>query len=129
MRELSTTVVSCNAHQPQALPANNRKKKVVGAAADKDLLLEVVLHDTVLFPEGGGQPSDIGYLRTAEGETFDVTEVKRRGGHAIHFVRSKNGHVHGLAVGAHVAAALGEQGFKRRLDHVSLRHQQCGGCY
>ena len=47
-----------------------------------------------------------------------MVEVKRRGGHAIHFVKSKAGSVAGLEVGARVTAALGEAGFMRRLDHV-----------
>lgn len=77
-----------------------------------------MLHDTVLFPEGGGQPSDIGILRTITQIEYEVSEVIRRGGHAIHFVKAKDGQVPGLEVGSSVIAALGDAGYMRRLDHV-----------
>ena len=85
----------------------------------------MILHDTVLFPEGGGQPSDVGILRTANNEEYEVVEVKRRGGHAIHFVKAKGDNVPGLEVGAQVTAALGEAGYSRRLDHVCSSTNLC----
>lgn len=127
LRELTSTVISCSAYQPATSesPAGNRKKKGSrSAASDRDTLFEVILHDTVLFPEGGGQPSDIGTIRTSNGEEYEVAEVKRRGGHAIHFVKSKNGSAVGLEVGLEVTTALGEAGFMRRLDHVSFGYSQ-----
>ncbi|KAI5124984.1 hypothetical protein M0805_007409 [Coniferiporia weirii] len=122
LRELSSTVVSCSAHQPveQASSASKKKKQV--AVSDK--LFEVILHDTILFPEGGGQPSDVGFLRTVNGEEYDVLEVKRCGGHAVHFVKSKDGEVPGLGVGAQVTAALGDAGYMRRLDHMCMHTSQ-----
>lgn len=88
-------------------------------------LLEVILHDTIIFPEGGGQPSDVGILTSSDGELWDVVEAKRIGGHAVHYVRLKpeQNVEHALQVfspGALVGASLGEEGHKRRLDHVCL---------
>ena len=121
LRELVTTVISCTVHQKKVeSKANNRKKKGAAAVEDNDSnpLFEVILHDTVLFPEGGGQPSDIGLIRTEDGRSWEVVEVKRVGGHAVHFVRSNAGVVEGFEVGASVTTLLGEDGFRRRLDHV-----------
>lgn len=47
---------------------------------------DVVLEETIFFPEGGGQPCDIGCLGDEE-----VVHVRRDGDKAILFVRSKNG--------------------------------------
>ena len=83
-------------------------------------MLEVILHDTVIFPEGGGQPSDIGYIHT-NGQTYEVRQVKRAGGHAVHYVSVKNAEldVLELSPGAGVTVNLGQDGFNRRYDHVS----------
>lgn len=83
----------------------------------------MILHDTVLFPEGGGQPNDIGVITSADGELWDVVDVKRRGGHAIHFIKVKEGKtaddaLAAFATGSIARTALGDQGFQRRLDHV-----------
>ena len=85
LRELTTTVISAEPQQPEERPAKNRKKSSVNT----DKLFEVVLHDTVLFPEGGGQPSDIGIIKTCTAE-YEVTSIQRRGGQAVHFVKAKN---------------------------------------
>jgi len=84
-------------------------------------MLEVILHDTIIFPEGGGQPSDIGHITSmSNGDTYDVTQVKRVGGHAVHYVRVKNAENDVLAFcpGAEVSVNLGEDGLNRRYDHV-----------
>jgi misacylated tRNA(Ala) deacylase len=89
-------------------------------------VLEIILHDTILFPEGGGQPSDIGHIIATSGrQTYKVTEVKRAGGHAIHYVRMMNADDDMLILspGAEVVVKLGEDGFNRRYDHVS--HHTC----
>ncbi|TDL29516.1 ThrRS/AlaRS common domain-containing protein [Rickenella mellea] len=121
LREISTSVVSCNAHVPQNVPKNNRKKSSV---TQNSTNYEVVLHDTVLFPEGGGQPSDIGQIRSMDGQVFEVVEVQRHGGHAVHFVKAEDGKVTGLNPGAIVVAALGDDGYKRRLDHMCMHTSQ-----
>lgn len=111
--------MSCNVHHPENLGTSNRKKKA-STPKPTDKLYEVVLHDTILFPEGGGQPSDTGLLRTANHGDFEVVEVKRKGGHAVHFVKAKDDSEEekGLEVGSAVTAVLDDPGHSRRLDHV-----------
>ena len=111
----------------EAAPQPKRAKKEKGGTppTPSSPLLEVILHDTVLFPEGGGQPSDIGVLTSADGETWEVVEVKRIGGHAVHYVKigEKGMEValDAFKTGQKVGAALGESGLSRRLDHVRVR--------
>jgi len=112
-------VVSCTISQPPPPPKRSKKGS---APPPNDPVLEVILHDTVLFPEGGGQPSDIGHMvATSNGQTYEVTQVKRAGGHAIHYIRivNKDSDVLALTPGAEVAVKLGDDGFNRRYDHVS----------
>ena len=119
--------MSCRESPAAAPPSNGRegKKKKGSAPAPTAPLLEVVLHDTIIFPEGGGQPSDVGILTSSDGELWDVIESKRHGGHAVHYVRLKPEQKvdHALQVfspGALVGVSLGDEGYKRRLDHVRV---------
>jgi misacylated tRNA(Ala) deacylase len=117
---LQTVVV--NASVPEARPQTAKKNRKAAADVDEPVLY-VVLHDTVLFPEGGGQPSDIGVLSTADDKLWQVLEVKRVGGQAIHSVRPTSDTnfedaIKTFSAGAEVTVSLGEDGFKRRLDHV-----------
>ncbi|GAA5886821.1 hypothetical protein JCM6882_005900 [Rhodosporidiobolus microsporus] len=89
---LDTAVVRCDKVAPvAAAPAGGKKGKKAVAEPVKDEW-EVELHDTVLFPEGGGQPSDIGVLvplssaGEAQGEAVNVRQVIRRNLDAVHFV-------------------------------------------
>ncbi|KAH9927210.1 alanyl-tRNA synthetase domain-containing protein [Epithele typhae] len=129
-RDLATTAVSCRVSQSPTVPSNGREgKKKKAAPALTAPLIEVILHDTVIFPEGGGQPSDVGTLTSADGELWDVVEAKRHGGHAVHYVRLRpeqdvdNG-LKVFAPGALVGVALGEAGYKRRLDHMCMHTSQ-----
>ncbi|KAI0353467.1 alanyl-tRNA synthetase domain-containing protein [Trametes cingulata] len=131
LRELATTVVSCRVSQSPTVPSNGRegKKKKAAAPAPSAPLLEVILHDTIVFPEGGGQPSDVGVLTSADGELWDVIEAKRHGGHAVHYVRFKpeqsvDDALRLFAPGAVVGVSLGEEGYKRRLDHMCMHTSQ-----
>ncbi|KAL6309739.1 alanyl-tRNA synthetase domain-containing protein [Sparassis latifolia] len=129
LRELPTTVISCTLSQSPAIPSNGRKsKKGKASPVPSQPLLEVVLHDTVIFPEGGGQPSDIGILTSPDGEEWNVIEAKRHGGHAVHYIRAHDqdgqGAIRAFLPGAKVGVALGEEGFKRRLDHMSMHTSQ-----
>jgi misacylated tRNA(Ala) deacylase len=45
----------------------------------------VVLDQTAFYPGGGGQPCDVGTLR-ADGQTWDVTALKKVGGQVVHFI-------------------------------------------
>ncbi|EJF62794.1 hypothetical protein DICSQDRAFT_103029 [Dichomitus squalens LYAD-421 SS1] len=131
LRELTTTAVSCRESPAAAPPSNGRenKKKKKAAPAPTAPLLEIILHDTIIFPEGGGQPSDVGILTSSDGELWDVIEAQRHGGHAVHYVRLKPEQKveHALQIfapGALVGVALGEEGYKRRLDHACMHTSQ-----
>lgn len=126
LRSLDTVVVTASLSQPVA-PAGaakkSAKKSVIAPAIPNDPLLEVILHDTVIFPEGGGQPTDTGIITTvADGITWEVLQAKRHGGHAVHYVRVKQGEtekaLEAFLPGAKVTVALGQEGYDRRYDHV-----------
>ncbi|KAH7916079.1 ThrRS/AlaRS common domain-containing protein [Hygrophoropsis aurantiaca] len=126
LRELDTTVVSCTISQSGPPPSSRTGKKAPVAAAPEHPTLEVILHDTVIFPEGGGQPSDIGILKTTDGRIWTVFQVKRLGGHAIHYVRVDNAETDSLQFvpGTKIHVALGDEGIERRLDHMSIHTSQ-----
>lgn len=142
LRSLDTTVVSCTVVQPP--PADKKKsgKKAVSAPVlPEEPILHVQLHDTVIFPEGGGQPTDIGTVTIkADGSSWQVLQAKRHGGHAVHYIRLKDGDVEAavraFSPGAEVTVALGDEGYERRYDHVcsffTYRNQPliclCGRC-
>lgn len=125
LRELETYVVRCVVSQSQAAPAGKKSKKAVLAPTLPDApVLEVILHDTVIFPEGGGQPTDTGKLKTVDGIIWDVVQAKRHGGHAVHFVRvpsstSVDAALLTFSPGAKVTAMLDAADWDRRYDHVS----------
>ncbi|KAF9646955.1 alanyl-tRNA synthetase domain-containing protein [Thelephora ganbajun] len=92
-------------------------------------VLQVILHDTIIFPEGGGQPSDVGYISVGSSMTLEVFEAKRIGGHAIHSIRfptldelQKAQLL--LPTGTNVVVTLGDNGCRRRLDHMTLHTSQ-----
>lgn len=95
--ELSTKVVSCVPYVPvppaggaAANGGDKKKKKGAAAAAPAEkeptqTLYEIELEDTVLFPEGGGQPSDSGILiPSTGGDPIQVQSVRRAGLTALH---------------------------------------------
>ncbi|KAJ1961732.1 hypothetical protein GGI12_003082 [Dipsacomyces acuminosporus] len=92
LKELDTCVVSC-AERP-----------------DKDGLYEVELEDTVIFPEGGGQPSDVGTI-----DGIEVVRAKREGLRAVHYA------VVPVEAGKRVRVAVD---FARRLDHMQQHSGQ-----
>lgn len=72
-----TNVVSCQEYVPKS-----KKDKTTGYTVE--------LKDTILFPEGGGQPSDCGFLKALthdeQEKLITVSHVFRDGLHAIHQV-------------------------------------------
>ncbi|KAG5639013.1 hypothetical protein H0H81_007921 [Sphagnurus paluster] len=130
LRSLKTFVVSTTVSQPADPPAKKpAKKAVIAPTLPSDPLLEVILHDTVIFPEGGGQPTDTGIINTTlDGKTWEVIQAKRHGGHAVHYVRVKDGDLPGALLafspGESVEVALGQEGFTRRYDHMSMHTSQ-----
>jgi alanyl-tRNA synthetase len=65
------------------------KAKVIGIEKLKDNL-HIILDRTAFYPEGGGQPSDIGYLtfKTNEGETYEVKHAEKVGDVVLHKIIS-----------------------------------------
>ena len=60
--------------------------------AENNDVYEIVLDQTVFFPEGGGQSADTGWILPEGGAAFDalrVHDVQIRGGEIIHFVDVK----------------------------------------
>lgn len=120
---LETFVIACAASSGIETPKDKKKKPQ--AIQQEAPVFEVLLQDTILFPEGGGQPSDIGYIKGDDGKCWDVLEIKRRGGQAIHYVKGDHSTTESLAIGSQVSVALGEEGFKRRYDHVRIEIFLC----
>ncbi|KZO94562.1 ThrRS/AlaRS common domain-containing protein, partial [Calocera viscosa TUFC12733] len=72
---------------------------------------EIELEDTVLFPEGGGQPSDTGsLLPLPTGSPVRVDKILRHGLSAVHYCSSP------LPVGSEV---LVQVDWERRWDHMT----------
>ena len=47
---------------------------------------EIILDQTAFYPEGGGQPGDIGYLQTGD-QKAEVTDTHEKDGEILHFCR------------------------------------------
>jgi misacylated tRNA(Ala) deacylase len=105
LKAFSTTVYSCE--------KNGLKK------APKDETYEIQLLDTILFPEGGGQPWDHGTLTFNEEDgkvtVAPIRKVLRRKLEAIHYSPEK------IAPGAKVDIQLD---FERRFDHAQQHSGQ-----
>ncbi|TFK43578.1 ThrRS/AlaRS common domain-containing protein [Crucibulum laeve] len=129
LRTLDTTVVSVSLSQVAPVAAGKKTKKAVLAPViPNDPIVEVILHDTVIFPEGGGQPTDTGIITTSNNTTWDVVQAKRHGGHAVHYVRVQNGDINAALLafspGARVTVSLGQKDYDRRYDHMSMHTSQ-----
>ncbi|XP_061182819.1 alanyl-tRNA editing protein Aarsd1-like [Saccostrea echinata] len=92
-KEFQTKVKSCS---PAELPGKTKKEKLKG--------YEVILEDTILFPEGGGQPDDRGTINDVE-----VLRITRRGADAVNFVTKE------IQAGTEVCLKVD---WKRRFDHM-----------
>lgn len=127
LRRLETYVVDSFPLQsdvPQKPPRKGAK-----TTRPEGLVLQVILHDTIIFPEGGGQPSDVGFLSVGSDTAFEVFESKRVGGHAVHSIRFQTLEELQkvqplLSAGTRVVVALGDSGHQRRLDHMTLHTSQ-----
>ncbi|KAJ7591114.1 ThrRS/AlaRS common domain-containing protein [Mycena floridula] len=129
LRELDTTVISAVVFQPAPTPASKKGNKAVLAPKIPDVpILQVILQDTCIFPEGGGQPTDIGTISTAQNNVWEVLQCQRHGGHAVHFVRVPDGDTDAalaaFSPGHKVVVSLGPAGWERRLDHMSMHTSQ-----
>uniref|UniRef100_A0A8C1YH49 Alanyl-tRNA synthetase domain containing 1 n=1 Tax=Cyprinus carpio TaxID=7962 RepID=A0A8C1YH49_CYPCA len=101
MQEFDTCVVSCVPAE-LTLENNGKKEKLKG--------FNLKLKDTILFPEGGGQPDDHG---TVGG--VPVLRVLRQGPEAVHFISSA------LEEGQEVHIKLD---WERRFDHMQQHSGQ-----
>ncbi|KAH3666381.1 hypothetical protein WICMUC_005649 [Wickerhamomyces mucosus] len=94
LKSFETSVVSC--------------KEVINK--DKSIQYEVELHDTILFPEGGGQPSDSGFITDlAKNSRLEVFHIKRDKLKAIHLTQEP------LEVGSKVNLDLN---WAKRFDYM-----------
>ncbi|XP_043856981.1 alanyl-tRNA editing protein Aarsd1 isoform X3 [Dromiciops gliroides] len=102
--DFSTTVLSCRPAEllTEGTGNNKNKEKLSG--------YHVVLEDTLLFPEGGGQPDDRGSI-----DNIPVLKVTRRGSEAEHFLLTP------LAPGSQVQVKLD---WERRFDHMQQHSGQ-----
>ncbi|XP_004525888.1 alanyl-tRNA editing protein Aarsd1-B [Ceratitis capitata] len=105
LRQFSSKVLSC---EPATLewtpPGETSTRKLQG--------FNVICEDTILFPEGGGQPCDYGQL---DGQP--VRSVIRKGTEAIHFVESSSGFEEGNVVKQSLD-------WNRRLDNMQQHSGQ-----
>uniref|UniRef100_A0A182R809 Alanyl-transfer RNA synthetases family profile domain-containing protein n=1 Tax=Anopheles funestus TaxID=62324 RepID=A0A182R809_ANOFN len=76
----------------------------------------VVFEDTILFPEGGGQPTDHGFVAGRK-----VTSVVRKGAIAVHFVEDEGNNSAPFAAGEEV---LQRVEWSRRFDHMQQHSGQ-----
>lgn len=92
LRTFKTVVLSCSPLTVDAKQEDGKKlKKSKNKSNDDESLTkplyEVELEDTILFPEGGGQPGDQGFLIPENGEEkIHVLDVQRKNLRAIHIV-------------------------------------------
>ncbi|KAL1263969.1 hypothetical protein QQF64_004324 [Cirrhinus molitorella] len=101
MQEFDTSVVSCVPAE-LTLENNGKKEKLKG--------FNLKLKDTILFPEGGGQPDDHGMVGGVP-----VLRVLRQGPEAVHFISSA------LEEGQEVHIKLD---WERRFDHMQQHSGQ-----
>ncbi|GAB1610193.1 alanyl-tRNA editing protein Aarsd1-like [Argonauta hians] len=101
LTEWDTKVKSCIPARLEVLD-NGKKKKLAG--------YEVILEDTILFPEGGGQPDDRGTI-----DAIPVHRITRRAADAVHFVEKE------LVAGADVHLKLD---WERRFDNMQQHSGQ-----
>ncbi|XP_054156494.1 alanyl-tRNA editing protein Aarsd1-B-like isoform X2 [Oppia nitens] len=99
LKEFKTRVKSCK--------SNESKNKGI-----KQSGYEVILEDTILFPEGGGQPCDWGTI-----DDKRVVDVRRDGDTAIHFVLSEEP----LEMNSEVYLRVD---WSRRFDHMQQHSGQ-----
>lgn len=118
LKSLETQVISCEEHVPTKSPSNTKSKakKPVESETNgsgtpsKTYLIEFA--DSILFPEGGGQPTDHGSITpiTPEAsEPITITNLQRHGLRCLAYSP------HFLPPGTIVRQ---EVDFKRRWDHM-----------
>lgn len=99
LKSFTSKVIACQKVTPKG-------KK----AAPESEIYEIELENTILFPEGGGQPGDKGQLIIGESEVVaNVEDVQRKNLRAVHIADKP------IEVGTNVTMNLD---WRRRLDHM-----------
>uniref|UniRef100_A0A0A1WVR7 Alanyl-tRNA editing protein Aarsd1-A n=1 Tax=Zeugodacus cucurbitae TaxID=28588 RepID=A0A0A1WVR7_ZEUCU len=105
LRQFTTKVLSCEAATLDWIPpGETNAKKLQG--------YNVICEDTILFPEGGGQPCDYGQLNGQP-----VRSVIRKGAEAIHFVETSTRFEEGDVIKQSLD-------WNRRLEHMQQHSGQ-----
>lgn len=107
LKTLRTKVLSCEPHLGHLTSKDKqsgKKKK-----APEELKYAVELEDTIIFPEGGGQPSDHGVIEVEDGDKVAVKEVIRDKLTALHLTDSP------ISPGSDVNLSID---WERRFDHM-----------
>ncbi len=81
----------------------------------------IVLDRTYFYPTGGGQPSDLGWLRRPTGEALPIREVYRQGGVVFHRYRGSPQVAGGFVPGTEVEGSID---WDRRYAHMRLHTGQ-----
>lgn len=105
LRQFTTKVLSCEAAKLEWIPPGETSARQLEG-------YNVICENTILFPEGGGQPCDYGHLNE-----YPVRSVVRKGTEAIHFVET----IKGFEEGDIVKQSLD---WTRRLDHMQQHSGQ-----
>ncbi|XP_042329095.1 alanyl-tRNA editing protein Aarsd1-like isoform X1 [Sceloporus undulatus] len=101
LQQFTTWVVSCCPAE-LSIETGGKKERLQG--------YHVILEDTILFPEGGGQPDDRGLIND-----IPVLRVTRQGPDALHFIQTP------LEPGSEVQLVLD---WDRRFDHMQQHSGQ-----
>ncbi|CAE6468826.1 unnamed protein product [Rhizoctonia solani] len=112
--ELQTTVISCvevASSKADTKRTKKNKEKDSKPTNGTEILWEIECEDSILFPEGGGQPTDHGTLTTKEepNDPIPITTIHRHGLRAVLF--SPRPLTPGTVVTQRVDA-------RRRMDHM-----------
>ncbi|CAH6719443.1 putative alanyl-tRNA editing protein alaX [[Candida] jaroonii] len=108
LKTLTTTVISCAEHKGHITPKDKQNKSKKSQDKKQESRYAIELGDTVIFPEGGGQPSDIGIIDTGS-DKIEVEEVIRDKLTALHLTHKP------IDIGTKVDLSIDWQ---RRYDHM-----------
>ncbi|KAK9239654.1 Threonyl/alanyl tRNA synthetase [Lipomyces kononenkoae] len=116
LRNFETSVVRCRQIAISTLSKPGKKAALPTTPPDvvQERYYEVELKDTILFPEGGGQPSDHGVIATLD-EEFPVLAIRRELLTALHRVSKP--------IEPNTPVKL-EVNWKRRFDHMQQHSGQ-----
>lgn len=92
LKTFTTRVLSCKPIPQEPVKKSKSKGKSKNLEKESTVpneLYEIELEDTILFPEGGGQPSDLGFISIESeiNKKIPVTDVQRRQLRAVHITQ------------------------------------------